>query len=85
MNVVKSKYPTLLRSDTLYRALFNKFNLPEEHEVDMDPIVKAWKDDKRVMGVHKGKEGSLGRVRRLSCLRGQSRGPKPLSARTSRL
>ena len=58
MNVVKSKYRTLLRSDTLDSALFNKFNLPEEHEVDMDPIVKAWKDDKRVMGVHKGKDGS---------------------------
>ena len=52
MNVVKSKYRTLLRSDTLDSALFNKFNLPEEHEAHMEPIVKAWKDNKRV-GVHK--------------------------------
>lgn len=56
--IVMTKYRTLMRSDTLCSTLFNKFNLPEVHEVDLDALAKAWKVDKRVMGVFKGCDGS---------------------------
>ena len=49
----------VLMTDELFDSLvYLTFNFPEEHEVDIEPFVKAWQKAGRKLGTVRGQDGA---------------------------
>lgn len=53
INLIKNQGRTLLGNDLFNDAIFNTFNMPHLHELDLQPAVRKWQQEGHRMGTTK--------------------------------